>query len=441
MSIEPQARRIVQRLRDAGHTAYYAGGSVRDMLLGKAPHDIDIATDARPERVQQLFPRTVPVGAHFGVVIVVDEGKPFEVATFRADGAYVDGRRPEGVTFTTAEEDARRRDFTVNGLFYDPTEERVIDFVGGREDLQAKILRAIGTPADRFREDRLRVLRGVRFAASLDFAIEDVTWSALQAAAPEIHAVSGERIREEITKIFVSPSRVRGFDLLSSSGLLREVLPEVARLEGCEQPPEFHPEGDVFVHTRKMLGLLQAEASVPLVFSVLLHDIGKPPCKTTDPNGRIRFNGHESVGARMAEDVMRRLKFSNHDIQSTVEMVRNHMAFKDAPNMRIAKLRRFMARETFTEELELHRVDCLGSHGGLDIHGFLTEKQEEFSKEPLIPPRLVTGSDLIARGWVPGPRFRKALEAIQNKQLEGSLTSREQALTWLESEWPDRPPA
>jgi len=434
MTLELQARSIVMRLREAGHVAYYAGGSVRDMLLGKIPHDIDIATDARPERVQELFSRTIPVGAHFGVVIVLVEGQAFEVATFRADGAYIDGRRPEGVVFTTAEEDARRRDFTVNGLFYDPIGERVIDCVGGRADLDTRLLRAIGEASERFREDRLRVLRGVRLAASLDFQIEPVTWQALRAAVPSIHAVSAERIREELVKVFLSPHRVRGFDLLAESGLMHEVLPEVARLEGCEQPPEFHPEGDVFVHTRKMLGLLEPTVSVPLVFSVLLHDIGKPPCMTRDDTGRIRFNGHESVGARMAEQLMRRLKFSNHDIAATVEMVKNHMAFKDAPNMRTSKLRRFMARETFPEELELHRVDCLGSHGGLDIYGFLKVRREEFANEPLIPPRLVTGSDLIARGWKPGPSFRRALDSIQNKQLEGTLRTREEALAWLDKE-------
>lgn len=431
MSLEADARMVIERLRKAGHVAYYAGGSVRDRLLGKEARDIDIATDARPEQVQALFSRTVAVGAHFGVVVVLEGGHAFEVATFRSDGAYIDGRRPEGVIFTTAEGDAQRRDFTINGLFFDPLSEEVIDSVGGKADLDARVLRAIGDPRARFEEDKLRVLRGVRLAAALDFQIEPETWAALQSMAPEIGVVSAERIRDELVKMFVSPSRVAGFDLLASSGLMREILPEVAALEGCEQPPEFHPEGDVFVHTRMMLGLLGDTVSPALVFGVLLHDIGKPPCQQVDATGRIRFNGHEHVGARMAGEVMQRLRFSNQDTSTVIELVRNHMAFKDAPQMRTAKLRRFMARESFEEELELHRVDCLCSHGGLDIYEFLQNRRKDFANEPLIPPRLVTGKDLIALGWKPGPRFRETLEAIQTRQLEGTLRSREEALAWL----------
>jgi tRNA nucleotidyltransferase/poly(A) polymerase len=433
--METVARQIVARLREAGHEAYYAGGCVRDRLLGKEAHDIDIATSAKPEEVQALFPRTVAVGVQFGVIVVLVEGGEFQVATFRADGDYLDGRHPTGVTFTTAEGDAQRRDFTINGLFYDPVEERVIDFVGGCRDLEAHLVRAIGNPAERFAEDKLRVLRGVRFAAALDFDIEEATWEGIRAGAGAIHEVSAERIREELVKIFVSPRRVRGFDLLDASGLMREILPEMEALKGCEQPPEFHPEGDVFVHTRLMLSLLPETVSVPLVLAVLFHDLGKPPTMQVDPTGRIRFNGHESVSARMTEDILRRLRFSNDEITATVEMVQNHMVFKDVKNMRVARLKRFMARPTFDDELELHRVDCLGSHGLLDNYVFLREKREEFANEPLIPEPLLSGHDLIGLGWKPGPRFKEVLDAVQTRQLEGQLVSREDALAWVKSEF------
>lgn len=431
--MEETATRIVRRLREAGHEAYFAGGCVRDRLLGRPAHDIDVATSAHPEDVQKLFPRTVAVGAQFGVIIVLEEGGEFQVATFRADGVYIDGRRPESVTFTTAEGDALRRDFTVNGLFYDPLEDRVLDFVGGRDDLKAGLLRCIGTPADRFQEDKLRLLRGVRFAATLDFRIEPATWTALRDHAPSISAVSAERIRDELVKIFTHPSRVRGFDLLEESGLLEILLPEVTAMKGCEQPPEFHPEGDVFVHTRLMLSLLPAEVSVPLVFSVLFHDIGKPPTARRDETGRIRFNGHESVSATMTEGIFHRLRFSNALAEATIAAVKNHMAFKDVQHMRVATLKRFLARPTIDDELELHRVDCLGSHGLLDNHAFLLAKREEFSREPLIPPPLVTGGDLIALGWKPGPFFKRILDAVQVRQLEGTLVSRESALEWVAS--------
>ena len=434
--MESTARAIVRRLREAGHEACYAGGCVRDMLLGKTPQDYDIATDARPEQVQALFPRTVPVGAQFGVILVVEQGVEFQVATYRADGVYLDGRRPEDVTFTTAEGDARRRDFTINGLFYDPESGEVRDFVGGRKDLESRTIRAIGQAGERVAEDKLRVLRGVRFAATLDFAIEPATWSAIGAGAAKIHEVSAERIREELAKIFLAPQRVRGFDLLDSSGLMQALLPEVSALKGCEQPPEFHPEGDVFVHTRLMLSLLPATVSLPLVLAVLFHDLGKPPTMQRDETGRLRFNGHESVSATMTEAIMRRLRFSNEEIEATVEMVQNHMVFKDVQNMRVARLKRFMARPTFEEERELHRVDCLGSHGLLDNHEFLEKRREEFASEPLIPPPLVTGIDLIALGWKPGPRFKEVLDAVQTRQLEGALLSREQALDWIKKEHP-----
>ncbi len=431
--MESTAKRIVQRLRAAGHEAYFAGGCVRDRLLGREAHDIDVATSAHPEEVRKLFARTVAVGAQFGVIVVLEDDVEFQVATFRADGVYIDGRRPESVTFSTAEGDALRRDFTVNGLFYDPVEEKVLDFVGGTADLNAGVIRAIGEPEHRFREDKLRLLRGIRFAASLDFQIDPETWTALCAQASSIASVSAERIREELVKIFLHPSRVRGFDLLDESGLLEILLPEVTAMKGCEQPPEFHPEGDVFVHTRLMLSLLPAEVSVPLVFSVLLHDIGKPRTAVRDETGRIRFNGHESVSAAMTTEIFERLRFSNALTEATVVAVKNHMAFKDVRNMRIATLKKFLARPTMDDELELHRVDCLGSHGLLDNYEFLLARREEFSREPLIPPPLVTGRDLIALGWKPGPFFKRILDAVQVRQLEGALTSRESALEWVAS--------
>jgi poly(A) polymerase len=432
--MEATATRLVERLRAAGHEALFAGGCVRDRLLGKEAHDIDIATSARPEEIQKLFPRTVAVGAQFGVIVVLEDGGEFQVATFRSDGAYRDGRHPESVAFTNAEGDARRRDFTVNGLFFDPLTRQILDFVGGEADLRAGILRSIGDPHARFAEDKLRLIRCVRFAASLGFDIEAETWRALCKRAPEITAVSAERIRDELVKIFSHPSRVRGFDLLDQSGLLAILLPEVEALKGCEQPPDFHPEGDVFVHTRLMLSLLPEQVSTPLVFSVLFHDIGKPPTFLIDETGRIRFNGHESISASMTEKIFSRLRFSNAETEATVVGVKNHMAFKDVQNMRVATLKRFLARPTIDDELELHRVDCQGSHGLLDNYDFLLRKREEFSNEPLIPPPLITGRDLIEAGLKPGPPFKKLLDSAQALQLEGGLKTREDALVWLREE-------
>jgi poly(A) polymerase len=433
--MESIARKIVHRLREAGHQAFFAGGCVRDSLMGKTPHDFDIATSARPEEVQALFPRTVPVGAQFGVVLVVEEGRDYQVATFRSDGTYLDGRHPRSVSFTSPEGDAKRRDFTINGLFYDPVEGKVLDFVGGREDLESRTLRAIGNPAERFAEDKLRLLRAVRLATVLDFTIEAGTWNALCAGAATIQDVSAERIRDELVKIFAAPQRLRGFDLLDASGLMEEILPEILPLKGCEQPPDFHPEGDVFVHTRLMLALLPTAASVPLVLATLFHDLGKPPTMERDHTGRIRFNGHESVSAQMTEKIMRRLRFSNEEIEATTAMVQNHMVFKDVQNMRVSRLKRFLARQTFEDELELHRVDCLASHGNLDNYEFLKRRREELANEPLIPPPLLTGHDLIALGWKPGPKFKTVLDAVQVRQLEGILRTREAAISWVEKEY------
>jgi poly(A) polymerase len=440
MEARAAATDIARRLQDAGHTAYFAGGCVRDELLAHTPHDYDIATSAKPTEVQALFPHTQAVGAHFGVILVMEHGRAFEVATFRSDHEYIDGRRPEMVTFSTPEEDAQRRDFTINGMFRDPVADQLIDFVGGQRDLQSKTLRAIGAPAARFREDKLRLLRAIRFAARFDYAIDEATWEAIRTHAADIHAVSAERIREEVVKIFTHANRVRGFDLLDASGLMREILPEIEALKGCEQPPQFHPEGDVFVHTRAMLELLPPEVPPTLALSVLFHDIGKPPTfRYHADEDRIRFSGHDRVGADMTERLMERLRFSRAEIERVTEAVRQHMVFKDVQKMRTAKLKRFMAREGFDEELELHRVDCTSSHGALDNYDFLKNKAAEFASEPLIPPPLITGRDLIALGWQPGPHFGPILEAVQNAQLEKTLTTKEDALDWVKTHHPHGP--
>jgi len=433
--MEKVARVVAARLRESGHVAYFAGGCVRDMVRGLIPKDYDIVTDARPEAVQTLFPRTFAVGAHFGVIIVVENGFQFEVATFRSDDAYIDGRHPSAVHFSSPQEDAQRRDFTINGMFYDPVAEKVIDFVGGCADIDEKLVRAIGDPAQRFAEDRLRMLRAVRFATVLDYQIDQQTWDALVADASSINQISAERIRDELVRIFLSPNRVRGWDLLDSSRLMRAILPELEAMKGVLQPEQFHPEGDVFVHTRLMLQLLPGEVSVPLVFAVLFHDVAKPVTAMVDTTGRIRFNDHDRIGAQMTEAIMRRLRFSGAEIEATVEMVRQHMVFKDAPNMRVAKLKRFMARPTFDDELELHRVDCESSHRMLDNYEFLLRKRDEFANEPIIPPPLVRGDDLIALGLKPGPKFGEILEAVETRQLEGTLRTTEEALEWVKREY------
>jgi len=434
-AMEKTARDVAARLRESGHLAYLAGGCVRDIVRGETPKDFDIATDADPEAVQKLFPHTYAVGAHFGVILVVENGFQFEVATFRADDVYVDGRRPRAVHFSSPEEDAKRRDFTINGMFYDPVAEKVIDFVGGRADIEAELVRAIGDPAQRFAEDRLRMLRAVRFATVLDYQIDNQTWDALLANAASINEISAERIREELVRMFLSPNRTRGWDLLDSSGLMRAILPEIDAMKGCAQPEQFHPEGDVFKHTRLMLQFLPEKVSVPLVFAVLLHDVAKPRTATVDNTGRIRFNEHDRIGAEMTEKIMRRLRFSGAEIDATVEMVRQHMVFKDVPKMRVAKLKRFMARPTFDDELELHRVDCQGSHRMLDNYEFLLHKREEFANEPIIPRPLLRGDDLIALGLKPGPKFGEILEAVETRQLEGTLSTSEEALEWVKHEY------
>lgn len=426
------AIKVITKLTQAGHTALLAGGCVRDMLLGREAKDYDVATSATPEQVVRLFPGAQTVGAHFGVVIVRLDHQHVEVATFRSDGSYSDGRRPDSVTYSTPEHDAQRRDFTINGLFFDPLKEEVIDYVGGQADLRMGLLRAIGVARDRFEEDHLRMLRAVRFATVLGFDIEHATWESICGLAPKIKSVSIERIREEFVKTMLSPNRVRGFDLLVNSGLMEQFLPEILVLQGCEQPPQFHPEGDVFIHTRLMLSLLPEQVSLPLVMSVLLHDIAKPATQTRDADtGRIRFNGHDKLGADMTGEIMRRMKFPNDVIEPTVVAVENHMVFKDVKKMRTAKLRRFMARPSFDDELALHRVDCMGSNGWLDNYDFLLAKREELAAEPMLPPRLITGADLIAQGWHAGKAMGRLLTTLQTLQLEGTLKTKEEALTWV----------
>jgi poly(A) polymerase len=425
------ALELARRLKAAGHEALFAGGCVRDRLLNHPPEDYDIATSATPTQVMGIFPGSNEVGAHFGVVIAKHGGHHIEIATFRTDGSYHDGRRPESVTFSTPQEDAQRRDFTINGLFEIPETGEVIDYVGGLADLKAGIIRAIGDPTARFIEDGLRLLRAVRFAARMGFAIEPKTDAALRECANLLDKISPERIRDEFSKILTSPRRREGIEHLVNSDLIRHFMPEVLPMIGCEQPPEWHPEGDVYTHTLIMLGMLAPDAPLELCLAVLLHDIAKPPCRTIDPDGRIRFNGHDTMGATMAETILRRLRYSNNVIDAVVPMVARHMQFMNVQKMRVAKLKRFMAEPTFDQEMELHRVDCGSSNGFTDNYEFLQAKAEEFAAQPLIPPPLVTGLDLIELGLQPGPRFKEILEALQTEQLEGRILEREPALEFL----------
>ena len=425
---------IIGKLQEEGHIAYLAGGCVRDMLRGEIPKDYDIATSALPEQITTIFSKTHEAGVHFGVVIVIKDNQAFDVATFRNDGSYKDGRHPEEVTFSTPEEDTARRDFTINGIFFDPISQKYIDFVDGRSDIEKKVVRAIGDPDLRFQEDHLRLLRAVRFAARFNYEIEEKTWKSITLNASGISKISKERVRDELTKILLNENRVLGFDLLVDSGLMEHIIPEILQLKGCEQPPQFHPEGDVFVHTRLMLSLLKDNPSIELVLSVLLHDIGKPATYSFDEAAdRIRFNGHDKLGAEMSNQILRGLKFSNSIIEDVAQMVANHMTFKDVQKMRQSKLRRFMSRLTFSDEKELHRVDCLGSWGGLDNYDFLNEKMIEFANEPIIPAPLLTGKDLIEFGWAPGPNLGETLNSVQDLQLEGSLNSKEEALEWVKA--------
>jgi len=422
---------LARRLKAAGHETLFAGGCVRDRLLGHEPEDYDIATSAVPSQVLKLFPGSNEVGAHFGVVIAKHRGHHVEIATFRTDGSYRDGRRPESVTFSTPEEDARRRDFTINGLFEVPETGEVIDHVGGLADLKAGVIRAIGDANARFTEDGLRLLRAVRFAARIGFIIEPATDQALRDCASLLDKISPERIRDEFSKILTSPRRRAGVEHLVKTDLIRHFIPEVLALIDCDQPPEWHPEGDVYTHTLIMLDMLAPDAPLDLCLATLLHDIAKPPCRTLDPDGRIRFNGHDAMGAQMAEIILRRLRYPNDTITAVSAMVARHMQFMNVQKMRVAKLKRFMAEPTFEREMELHRVDCASSNGFTDNYEFLQAKEAEFAAEPLIPPPLVTGRDLIQLGLQPGPRFKEILDTIQTEQLEGRILEREAALNLL----------
>lgn len=428
------ALKTARRLREAGYTALFAGGSVRDELRGTPPKDFDLATSATPEEVQALFPNSDAVGAHFGVIIVKENREFIEVATFRTDGSYKDGRRPEEVTFSSPEEDAQRRDFTINGLFMDPESGEVIDFVNGRADLEAGLIRAIGDPSLRFQEDALRLLRAVRFATVTGFQIEEGTWTAICEHAGLLKQISPERIRDEFSKIMVADSRARGLDLLTDSGLAQHFLPELYPLQGCEQPPQWHPEGDVYVHTRIALSLLE-QPSLELALSVLLHDIGKPPTQTWDEDAdRFRFNGHEKVGADMARVILRRLRFPNQLVEDVSFAVSRHMKFMHVQDMRIAKLKRFMAADRFAEELELHRVDCASSNGFTENYDFLVQKQEEFAAEPLIPEPFLNGRDLMEHFQLqPGPDMGRILNALQTEQLEGRVCTQDAALSFVKT--------
>lgn len=432
------ATEVVRRLQSAGFAAFWVGGCVRDLLLGRAPEDYDVATSALPAQIEKLFPRTVAVGRKFGVMVVIESGRQIQVATFRSEGDYRDGRHPEQVAFGDARADASRRDFTVNGLFYDPVAERLHDWVGGENDLRGRLIRTIGAPEERFAEDHLRLLRAVRLAARLDFQIEARTFAALQTRAAQIRTISAERVRDELIKLFAPPApgdatapAARGLALLRDSGLLAHVLPEIAATIGCMQSPDYHPEGDVFTHLGLMLRHLPAEADASLPWAVLLHDVAKPVTASRDAvTGSIHFYEHEKTGAVLARHILERLRFPRKQIEEIAIAVRYHMQFKDAKRMRKSTLRRMLLRPTFALELALHRLDCLGSHGRLDVFEFLVEQADELARQPALRPPLLTGADLIALGLKPGPALGALLHEIREKQLQDELKTPAEARDW-----------
>ena len=492
---------ILKTLRKAGYEAYLAGGCVRDLLLGRKPADYDVATSATPDVVLEMFPRTFAVGAHFGVVLVADQpqssskesappqGSQVEVATFRSDGVYSDGRHPDEVRYTnSAAEDVQRRDFTVNGLLLDPLKladstdawsnskaamkgtgfslyiadaapeealapegssalhfapklsskslrDAVVDHVGGLADLDAGIIRAIGDPGRRFQEDQLRLLRAVRFAARFGFEIEPATFAAIRALAPRIHAVSRERVRDELTKMLTEGHARRAFELLDETSLLAEVLPEIARMKGVPQPPQFHPEGDVWVHTLLLLDQLQPGCPLTLAWGALLHDVGKPPTFRVAPD-RIRFDAHVEVGVAMGAEICRRFRFSNDETRMILALIENHMRFADAPRMKASTLKRFFRLENFDQHLALHRMDCLAAHGKLDILDFVRERYESTPEEVVRPIPLLTGDDLIAAGYAPGPQFQQMLRTVEDAQLDGAIATTNQALALIGERFP-----
>ncbi|MBQ9344243.1 MAG: CCA tRNA nucleotidyltransferase [Kiritimatiellae bacterium] len=443
--IASYAPRAVARLRAAGHDAWLVGGCVRDLLLGKTPKDYDVVTSAHPRQIEALFPHNIPVGKAFGIITIVapGTGENVEIATYRAEADYRDGRHPSSVAYAdSAREDVLRRDFTVNALLLDPATGQLADFVGGRADLTAKTLRAIGDPARRFAEDRLRMLRATRFASVLGFTIESATWDALRAAAPAIHEISPERIRDELFRTLLGTPRAgAALDLLHDSGLLAQILPEVEAMRGVEQPPEYHPEGDVYVHTRIMLDRLPPpgpDRPLSLALGVLLHDVGKPPTAAflPRPSGgppRWTFQTHAAVGADMARAILQRLRAPTALIDDVVALVATHMRLAEAPKMRRAKLRRLLADPLLPQHLELHRLDCLSSHGDLDIYDFLRAQRAAWQAEPVLPPPLVTGRDLIALGYTPGPAFGLLLARLHDLQLEEDITDKALLLARLSS--------
>ena len=430
---------IIRRLRGAGHEAFLVGGCVRDIIRGVTPQDFDIVTAARPEQVGALFTRTVPLGARFGVVLVIEGGRPYEVATFRVETGYDDGRRPSQVAFATAEEDVRRRDFTVNGLLMDPETGRIIDYVDGRRDIERRLIRTIGDPVERFAEDHLRMLRAVRFTAVLDYTIDADTLAAVRRQAPAIRRISVERIREELNRIFTSGRAREGMELLAESGLLQEILPEVLALRGVDQPPVFHPEGDVWEHTLRMLALLpgkEGDDALRLAWAVVLHDIGKAVTRFENATG-IHFYSHVERGEEIAAAILRRLRFSREETETILALIRGHMLFMNVQKMRPSRLKRFLRQPDFLLHLELHRLDCLGSHGLLDHHEFCLRKLEEYSKEELRPSLLMTGTDLIGMGYAPGPVFREILRGVEDAQLSGEVASAEEARCLVLKRWGD----
>src|SRR5580704_7200546 len=444
MKARDLAEHIFRTLKAAGHQAYFVGGSVRDLLLGREPADYDVATDATPDQVHDLFSQfsvVIGVGAKFGVQLVADPERNLdeplltvEVATFRSDVGYSDGRHPDQVVYSsTPQEDVQRRDFTINGLLLDPETNKVLDFVGGRDDLRAGIIRAIGQPEARFREDKLRMLRAVRFATRFGYTIEPETLRAIQKLAPEINQVSAERLRDELTKLLTEGAARRGFELLDETRLLPELLPEISRMKGVQQPQQFHPEGDVWIHTLLMLEGLAAGCSPTLAWGVLLHDVGKPPTFTppSGPNGRIRFDRHVEVGTVMAEEICERLRFSNDDTAQIASLVANHLRFKDVPQMKSSTLKRFVRLDHFEEHMELHRLDCSSSHRNLENYEFMRRFLAETPPAEVRPVRLLTGDDLIGLGFRPGPEFREILDAAEDAQLEGIISSHEDAMIWV----------
>jgi poly(A) polymerase len=427
------AREICSILDRHGHRALLAGGCVRDLILGVEPKDYDIATDATPEQVAELFDKTVPVGAAFGVQIVVTPQGQYEVTTFRKDGPYLDGRHPSVIQYTDEEEDARRRDFTINAMFFDPKTEQIVDYVGGQADLKARVIRTVGNPRERFSEDHLRLLRAVRFAARLGYEIEPETFAAIIDMAPLVTTTSGERIRDEIVRMLTEGGARRAFELMDETGLLEQVLPEVARMKGCAQPPEFHPEGDVWVHTLLALDLLE-KPTPTLALGVLLHDVGKPPTQTFED--RIRFSNHDKIGAAMADEILRRLHFSNHERERVVWLVDQHMRLAAAPEMRQSKLKRFVREEGFPELLQLGRIDCLSSHGDVEVNDWIADYVHNLKPEEVKPEPLLRGRDLIEMGYKPGPIFSTILQQVEDAQLEGELTSPEDARRFVQENWP-----